>query len=172
MKVVRNLVLLLFVSFLMLSCGGDNKTKSFILKDVEFVYEGPLYEGSNPAQFVAVIDLKAIFKDDYKEGMTIENAILKEAEVVPSESGSFGGISALVLSLSADNPEIKMQELAVLNPVDTAASKAVLKPSPKAEAADFFGEKQFYVVLDASLAKDMEVGLKLKGSFEFELSYK
>jgi len=172
MKVVQNLVLLSFVSILILSCRGENKTKPFILKDIEFVYEGPLYEGSNPAQYVAAIDLKAILKDDYKEGMTIENAVLKKAEVVPGESGTFGGISALVLSLSADNPDIKMQELAVLNPVDTASSKAVLKPSPKAEAADFFGEKQFYVVLDATLAKDIEAGLKLKGNFEFELGYK
>jgi len=172
MKVFRSLVLISFVSFLLLSCRSNQKSKSFILKDIEFVYEGPLYEGTNPAQYVAAIDLKAIFKEDYKEGMTIENAVLKKAEVVPGESGSFGGISALVLSLSADNPDIKMQELAVLNPVDTAASKAVLMPSPKADATDFFGEKQFYVVLDATLAKDMEMGLKFKGNFEFELSYK
>jgi hypothetical protein len=172
MKAVRNLAPFIILSFLLLSCGGDKKDKSFILKDIEFVYEGPLYEGSNPAQYVAAIDLKSIFKEDYKEGMTIENALLKKAEVVPGELSSFGGISALVLSLSADNPEIKMQELAVLNPIDSTASKAVLKPSPKADATDFFGEKQFYVVLDATLAKDIETGLKLKGNFEFELTYK
>jgi hypothetical protein len=135
------------------------------------VYDGPLYEGPNPAQFTVAIDLKAIFKDAYKEGMAIEHAVLKKAEVIPAESVSFKGVSALVLSLSSDNPDIKMRELAVLNPVDTLASKAVLKPSPKADATDYFGEKQFYVVLDATLAKDMEASLKLKGDFEFELSY-
>ncbi len=172
MKVIRGLVFLSFVSFLMLSCGDNKKNKSIVLQDVEFVYDGPLIEGSNPAQFTVEIDLKAIFKDAYTEGMTIEHAVLKKAEVVPTESGSFKGISALVLSLASDNPDIKMRELAVLNPVDTLASKAVLNPSPKADATDYFGEKQFYVVLDATLAKDREAGLKLQGDFEFELSYK
>ncbi len=171
MKDVRGLVFISFVSFLMLSCGGNQKNKSFVLQDVEFVYDGPLYEGSNQATFTVEIDLKAIFKDAYKDGITIEHAELKEAKIVPTDSESFAGISALVLSLASDNADIKMRELAVLNPVDTLASKAFLKPSPKADATDYFGEKQFYVVLDATLAKDMEASLKLKGDFKFELSY-
>jgi hypothetical protein len=172
MKVLGRLIVFSLVSFLMVSCGGNQKTKTYSLNDIEFVYEGPLFEGSNPAQYIAKVDLKAIFKEDFKEGMSIEKVVLKKADVIASDASMYDGISSLVLSLSADNPEIKMQELAVLNPVEKGITQAVLKPSLKADAADFFSEKQFYIVLDATLSKDIEMGLNLKGNFEFELSYK
>jgi len=158
------------LSLIIASCGG-NKTKTLSLTDIPFEYQGPLFEGSNPAQYVVAVDLKSIFKEEFKEGMSADRVVLKKAEITSNDSSGFDGINALVMSLAGDNAELKMQELAVINPIPAGAKVAILNPSSEAEATDFFSEKQFYLVLDASLAKDMEKNLKLSGNFEFEIRY-
>lgn len=163
-------ILLVLFSLFLVSCG-KKKSKLFTLKDVEFNYEAPLYEGSNPGQHIVVVDLQAIFKDEFKEGMSVNHAVLKKAEVFAADSSGFDGISSFVMSLAADNAELKMQELAVINPLVKGSSSAILIPSSSAEATDYFAEKQFYLILDVTLAKDLESNLKLKGDFEFELEY-
>jgi hypothetical protein len=166
----RYVIHLLFCAILFFSCSGG-KTKMHTLKDIEFTYEGPLFEGSNPSQYVVSVDLKSIFGSEFKEGMSVDRAVLKKAEIFSVDTSGFSGIGALVMSLASDNAELQMQELAVINPIKPDAKSAELVPSAEAEASGFFNEKQFYIVLDATLAKDLESNLKLKGNFEFELSY-
>ncbi len=146
-------------------------TKSFVLNEMQFEYVGPLFQGSNPAQYVAKIDLKDILGSDYKPGIKIKEAVLKGASVSCVDPATFQHINALVLSFAADNPDLAMQELAVLNPIKPGLKSVQLKPSKEADATGFFGEKQVYVVLDASFIEDVNANVTLKGSFEFELKY-
>lgn len=155
----------------MYACGAPENTKSFTLKDIEFKYEGPLFQGSNPAQYIAKIDLKEILGDDYKEGLQVENAVLKNATVACVDPKNFQDINALVFSLASDNPDLAMQELAVINPINAKLKSVKLKPSKEADATDFFAEKQVYVILDASFIKDVNANVSLKGTFEFEVKY-
>lgn len=163
-------ILLILCAALFFSCGGG-KTKTHVLKNIEFAFEGPLYEGSNPAQYVVSVDLKSIFGSEFEEGMSVDRAKLKKAEIFSSDSSGFSGIGALVLSLAADNSDLQMQELAVVNPLKPDTKSVELLPSSEAESGDYFNEKQFYLVLDATLTKDSEQNIKLRGNFEFELSY-
>ena len=155
----------------MYACGAPENTKSFSLKDIEFKYEGPLFQGSNPAQYIAKIDLKEILGDDYKEGLQVENAVLKNATVACVDPKNFQDINALVFSLASDNPDLAMQELAVINPINAKLKSVKLKPSKEADATDFFAEKQVYVILDASFINDVNANVSLKGTFEFEVKY-
>lgn len=157
--------------FLMYACGAPENTKTFTLKDIEFKYEGPLFQGSNPSQYVAKIDLKEILGEDYKEGLQVENAVLKNATVACVDPKNFQDINALVFSLASDNPDLAMQELAVINPINAKLKSVKLKPSKEADATDFFAEKQVYVILDASFIKDVNANVSLKGTFEFEVKY-
>lgn len=155
----------------MYACGAPENTKSFSLKDIEFKYEGPLFQGSNPSQYIAKIDLKEILGDDYKEGLQVENAVLKNATVACVDPKNFQDINALVFSLASDNPDLAMQELAVINPINAKLKSVKLKPSKEADATDFFAEKQVYVILDASFINDVNANVSLKGTFEFEVKY-
>jgi hypothetical protein len=155
----------------MYACGAPENTKSFSLKDIEFKYAGPLFQGSNPAQYIAKIDLKEILGDDYKEGLQVENAVLKNATVACVDPKNFQDINALVFSLASDNPDLAMQELAVINPINAKLKSVKLKPSKEADATDFFAEKQVYVILDASFINDVNANVSLKGTFEFEVKY-
>ena len=65
-----------------------------------------------------------------------------------------------------------MKELAFLNPVKPGTKDAVLSVSNEVTAEEYFAEKQFYLVVDASLLKDLEANMSFKGDFDFELSYK
>jgi hypothetical protein len=76
-----------------------------------------------------------------------------------------------VFSLASDNPDLAMQELAVINPINAKLKSVKLKPSKEADATDFFAEKQVYVILDASFIKDVNANVSLKGTFEFEVKY-
>ena len=155
----------------MYACGAPENTKSFTLKDIEFKYEGPLFQGSNPSQYIAKIDLKEILGDDYKEGLQVQNAVLKNATVACVDPKNFQDINALVFSLASDNPDLAMQELAVINPINAKLKSVKLKPSKEADATDFFAEKQVYVILDASFINDVNANVSLKGTFEFEVKY-
>jgi hypothetical protein len=168
---MKNLLVLSLSLVLFYSCSTSDKKKTYKLEDIEFVYAGPIFEGSNPAQYVATIDLKSILGDDYVEGMEIDKASLKKALVQMVNPESFTDINALVMSLASDNPDLQMQELAVINPIQSNVGKVNLKPSPSAEATDFFAEKTIYVILDASFVKDVDMDVVLKGTFEFELEY-
>lgn len=151
--------------------NAPKNTKSFTFKDIQFEYVGPLFQGSNPAQYLAKIDLKEILGTDYKAGVKIKNAVLKKATVERVDSATFEDINALVVSFASDNPDLSMQELAVINPIKSRLKTVELKPSKKANVSDYFAEKQVYVILDASFLKDVNANVSLKGSFEFELKY-
>lgn len=151
--------------------NAPKNTKYFTLKDIQFEYVGPLFQGSNPAQYVAKIDLKEILGSDYNADIKIKNAVLKNAMVESIDPGTFQDINALVVSFASDNPELSMQELAVINPIKGELKSIQLKPSKEANVTDYFAEKQVYVILDASFLKDVNANVTLKGSFKFELKY-
>lgn len=156
----------------MTACGGGGDKTTYSLKDVEFTLSGPLFEGPNPAQYTVVVDLKTLLGDQYKEGLKITHAVLKSAHIRPVDIANFDGVSNFVISLASDNPELQMKELAFLNPVKSGTTDAALSVSNEVTAEDYFGEKQFYIVMDAGLAKDIEADMVFKGDFEFEMTYK
>jgi hypothetical protein len=168
---MKKIAFILLSMVLLGACSSADQTKTFKLENIEFMYGGPLFEGSNSAQYVAKIDLKEILGADYEEGMEIDEAALKKAFVEIVKPEGCTDISSFVMSLASDNPDLAMQELAVVNPIKAYGGKIKLKPSPSAEATDYFAEKSVYVVLDASFLKDVDVDVLVKGTFEFDLKY-
>jgi hypothetical protein len=168
---MKNIAFAFLTTILLFACSGPDHTKTFKLENIEFVYSGPLFEGSNAAQYVAKIDLKEILGADYQDGMEIDEASLKKAFVEITEPKGCTDINSFVMSLASDNPDLAMQELAVVNPIKSYGGQIKLKPSPSADATDYFAEKSVYVVLDASFLKDVDANVLVKGNFEFELKY-
>jgi hypothetical protein len=176
---MKKLLIIVLGSFLIFACvyfvvrffGAPDHTKTYTLKDIDFVYEGPLFQGSNSAQYVAKIDLKEILAGDYKEGMNIDNAVLKNATAQCVDPVNFQDINALVFSVASDKSDLPMRELAVVNPLISTLKSIKLKPSKEVDISDFFAEKQVYLILDASFLRDVNAKVNLKGTFEFELKY-
>ena len=104
--------------------------------------------------------------------MKVTGASLKSAHIRAVDSANFDGVGSFVVSLASDNPDLQMKELAFLNPVKPGTKDAVLSVSNEVTAEEYFAEKQFYLVVDASLLKDLEANMSFKGDFDFELSYK
>lgn len=156
----------------MTACGGGGDKTTYSLKDVEFTLSGPLFEGPNPAQYTVAVDLKGILGDRYKEGVRISGASLKSAHIRSVDSANFDGVGSFVVSLASDNPDLKMKELAFLNPVKPGTTDAVLSVSNEVTAEEYFAEKQFYIIVDATLLKDLDANMVFMGDFDFELLYK
>lgn len=172
---MKNLSVVLFVAFALFfgGCKSEEKNQSIALNNIEFSLEGPLYSGSNPAQYTFKVDLKTLLGENYKEGATIKSASLKSAKIRSLDSAtSLENINSFVLSFASDNKDIKMKELALLNPVPAGSKSAELKPSATATAEEFFGETQFYIVLDADLKNDIEANLSFAADLVFEVNYK
>ena len=93
---------LLFLS----SCGKGSKTQVVNLNDLEFNFEGPLYEGPNTAQYAWKVDLKSLLKDQHTEGMKIKGAKLLVAEISDEDCEDcygFDEIKSLVLSFASNS---------------------------------------------------------------------
>ena len=172
---MKNLSVVLFVAIALFlgGCKSEEKNQSIALNNIEFSLEGPLYSGSNPAQYTFKVDLKTLLGENYKEGATIKSASLKSAKIRSLDSATtMENINSFVLSFASDSKEIKMKELALLNPVPAGSKSADLKPSATATAEEFFGETQFYIVLDADLKNDVEANLAFAADLVFDVNYK
>ena len=158
------------VFFGITSCSRADQTSTIQLSET-FTLEGPLFEGSNPAQIVYPVNLSSLLGDKYHEGISIAEAKLSSAKISALDSANLNGISSMVLSLAADNPELKMLELGVINPVKAGSAEVMLNPSLEADAGKYFLEKQFYIVLDVALPADREENMALKGEIEFTIKH-
>jgi len=166
-------ILLVLLAFLGLSaCNNDTQTTTVTLDPMAFEWSGPLLEGSNPAQVTVTVDPKVLLGDLWKEGVEIKRVELKKAEVNAENNEDFAGILSLVMSMASNNPELRMQEIAAASPLQPEYNKASLNMAPQAHLDDFFKEKEFYMVLDASLQSDREQDLRLTGQVTFEITYR
>lgn len=156
------------------SCGKGSKTQVASLNDLEFSYEGPLYEGPNTGQYAWKVNLKDLLKDQYSEGMKIKGAKILAAEIRDEDCEDcygFDVIKSLVLSFASNNKEIPMQEVALLNPIDADKNAQSLNVSGEADLTDFLNENDVYIVLDADITEDIEDNLTLKANITLELSF-
>lgn len=155
------------------SCSNGSKAKTVELKNIEFEFEGPIFEGANTAQYLYSVDLKDMLKQDIVEDGAIKSAALKSA-TISSESCEdcygFESIKSLVLSI-VSNGEIPMKEIALLNPINADQNTQNLKLAEEAEIGDFFNTEKIYWVLDADITEDIDDNLTLLGNFKFELRY-
>ena len=155
----------LLLSVLVLSaCKNKIETKTYTLENVEFVAEGPLFEGANSAQYEVVVDAAKL----YAYGQTVDNikeAKLISCELVASDSSDFGNVSGFVLQLTAENAD--MTEFALLNQVN-GGKNVQLKASEK-DAGNFFKQNKFILLMDTYLKQDQEENLKFKANIVFEV---
>ena len=152
------------------ACNRSDQATEITISDT-FALEGPLYEGSNPAQLIYPVDIKNLLGDKYHEGVTITDATLASATISALDSNSLSGITSMVLSVASDNPELKMLELGVINPIAEGSTNAALNPSAEANAGKYFQEKQYYIILDVALAEDLDDNLALKADIKFNLKH-
>jgi hypothetical protein len=170
---MRNYFLFLIAAALALTaCNQPTQTTTTTLDPMSFEWSGPLFEGSNPAQVTVKVNPQELLGDLWKEGMEIKKVHLQKAEITADNNADFGGIQSLVLSMASNNPKLHMQEIAASSPLQPEYNKVVLTMAPQAKIDDYFREKEFYMVLDASLAGDREQDLRLTGQFTLEITYR
>ena len=151
-----------------LSCSPNTEQATYKLENINFDFEGPLFEGPNTGQYTVKVNLSDQL--DGIEAKQIHNATLKSAVITAGEGTDFGLVSSLVLQLASDDAE--MASAGVLNPVPEGTEEASLQPSSEAELTDFFKGESFILVLDAGLTEDLYDNMQLKGTFEFNLDIK
>lgn len=164
---------LALVGLLYACSGGSGDVHTVQLKNAEIVLEGPLFAGPNQGQYAFSIDLASELGDQFQEGMQINTASLKSAEVIVADSLGLNHLNSLVLSLASDNPEVSMLEVAFKNPLPKESSSVALDLAPEAELDELLRDGTVYLVLDADLAEDLlEGSRKFQVNLTFELTTK
>ncbi len=168
LTVIFGLSLLLFIS-----CSKGSKVKTTELSDVVFEFEGPLFEGTNTAQYLYSVNIKELLNDDISEENAIKSATLKSATISMEECENcygFETIKSLVLSMVSDG-EIPMKEIALLNPVNAKNNSQALKLAEELEIGEFFNTDKIYWVLDADITEEIDDNISMIGNFKIELRY-
>ena len=161
------LVMLIFLS----GCSGEGAEKgTILLRNIEFDFSGPLDAGSNTAQYEWSINPKDHLRM-WGENSEIKTAKLVSATVNDADEYEFDGVNSLVLSLSSDNADLSMAEIAVLNPIKPKSNKQELNLAQEAEIDEYFQEYMMYILLDAGLAEAIDDDMKLTADLTFEVTY-
>lgn len=158
---------------LFVSCSKGSKVKTAELNNIEFEFEGPIFEGANTAQYLYSIDLKSLLEQEITEDDAIKSAVLKSASITSDnceDCYGFESVKSLVLSIVSDG-EIPMKEIALLNPIKADQNTQKLKLAEEAEIGDYFNTEKIYWVLDADITEDIDDNLTLFGNLKFELRY-
>lgn len=144
--------LILGAALLLAACSGPEEVRELRSETMTIVLEAPLFEGPNPGQYEWVFDLaESLQLEGPRE---VKRAHLTQAVLTPGDSLGFQQIRSFVLSLASDHPEVSMQEVAFVNPVDASSASISMEVAEAADVAAHLAEGKAYVVLDVDLAED------------------
>jgi len=155
------------------SCNNGSKVKIAEINNVEFEFEGPLYEGANKGEYLYPVDLKKLYEQNNMEETVIKKAFLKSAKITTDSCDTclrFVSIKSLVLSIVTDDNPIK--EIALLNPISSDQKTQTLNLAEEVDIAEYFNAKNIYWVLDADIIDEyIEDNRTLFGDFKIEFHY-
>lgn len=159
-KLLWSLALVLTLG--MWSCSGSGEHQDYTLENVEFTVSGPVFEGSETAQYEVQLDEKLLGK--------VGGASLKSVHVHAGDSAGLSMLGSVAFSMVGEKAD--MSGMAVLNPVPAGASEADLQVSTEADPSVYFKEGKFYLVMELGINQDLDQDVTLLGDFVFDLEIK
>jgi hypothetical protein len=152
------------------ACSGGGTESTCKLNDVEFVLEGPLFEGPNSGNILIKNDLSSCTGTDIKPDQ-VRDAKLKSAVIKAVNGTNLGLFSDFKLSLMGGD-DLPMTAIAQKNPIESGASQVSLDVSDEAESEEFFKSNEFILLLDAGTKSDVDDNVVLKADLEFIITSK
>jgi hypothetical protein len=159
-KLIWSAALLLSVG--LWSCSGSGNHQDYTLNDVSFTVSGPVFEGSETAQFEVQLD-EALLGH-------VNAATLKSVHIHSDDSAGLSSLGSVAFSMVGN--EADMTGMAVLNPVPAGSNEADLKVSTEADASVYFKEGKFFLVMELGINQDLDQDVAFKGDFVFDLEIK
>ncbi|MFZ9754547.1 MAG: hypothetical protein ACO3DK_00775 [Bacteroidia bacterium] len=144
------------------SCSESGEHQDYTLDNVNFIVSGPIYEGSETAQYEIVLDESLRGK--------VVGAKLKSARIHASDSAGLSMLGSVAFSMVGNKAD--MGGMAVLNPVPSGSSEADLSVSAEADPTVYFEEGRFYLVMELGINQDWDADLSVLGDFVFDLEVK
>jgi hypothetical protein len=155
-------ILILTLTIALGSCSEGVK-KEYTIEGLDFMMEGPLFEGPNSASTIHSIDYKAIGVEAAK----VKNARLSKVVLYMPDSLNFDLFTDFKLQLTAD--DVPMTEAAQLNPISLGSNRVELTTSSEAELDEFFKLQQFVILIDGNLKEDLYDNINFKADLVFNV---
>jgi hypothetical protein len=144
------------------SCSGSGEHQDYVLENVEFAVSGPIYEGSETAQYEVQLDEKLLGQ--------VSGASLKSVRIHSEDSAGLSMLGSAAFSMVGEKAD--MSGMAVLNPVPDGSTEAELQVSTEADPSVYFKEGKFYLVMELGINQDLEQDVAVLGDFVFDLEIK
>ena len=153
------------------SCDlGPQKTFTIELNDLNFVAEGPFFEGPNTFQAEVNNDFKAIFEAEGVDISKVKEVKLKSADVISNEEENFDLFDNFLVQFYGDNFPLK--KVANISSVEKSKTSLSLSPYSETDIKELFSEKNFFVIIDANLNEEYYDDLSFKGNIVLEVTAK
>lgn len=144
------------------SCSGSGDHQDYTLNDVSFTVAGPVFEGSETAQYEVQLD-EALMGH-------VNAATLKSVHIHSDDSAGLSSLGSVAFSMVGN--EADMTGMAVLNPVPAGSNEADLQVSKEADPSVYFKEGKFFLVMELGINQDLDQDVTFKGDFVFDLEIK
>jgi hypothetical protein len=160
-----------FTPLLILLAGCSRPQETLVYdQTANFVFSGPLIEGSNTAAVEISHRLDSFLQANNVQADRVKSVKLEAASISLPDTATFDLSQSATLSM-AGNTE-KMQTVGVVNPVEKGKSILQFKCSDEKELNAYFKEKQFSLVCDLNLTEDHDYDIRTAGLFRFTISYR
>lgn len=162
------LLLIALPALILLSCG-KTESREFSLA-TEMVFEGPLFEGPNTAQYTMESAWSDFLTAQQIQLDDIKSVTLTSATITLDPNFETSLVSDLGLTFAAD--EIEMVQVAGLNPLPANANQVELTISNEVDVTPFFKQAKFIVLLDAGVGEELYDNYTASARFNFNVQVK
>ncbi len=169
-KKTHRFIPILIVCLFLVSCMREKVVITYEIKDLEFVSDDMVFEGSNTLQNTHALELASANGLNQLTEDQIKKVKLVKASLQTTDTSHFDNVNSIVLQISSDKTE--MAQFAVVNPVPTGLDQLNMTLAEEADAADAFKQPSIYLIADVNVKKDLETPIRFKASLTFEVTIK
>lgn len=169
LSAMKRLFIYFFILLLVASCGTGTKTTTYTIQNAAFESAGPYFEGANTFTYSHTID-PSLLADSLGFSLDKTHSVrLKSVNIKPAEGQSLNDYGSFALAFMGNTSA--SISAAVLNPLPENTQVAALGVSAETDAAAFFKEGTFYLVLDTDFKADKEETVAFLVDLVFEITY-
>lgn len=157
--------------FVLTGCSNNESTeKDLLIENIEIMAEGPLFEGSNTGQALIETPIASFLTEHGLNKEQLNNAKVSEIVLSTDDSTNFDLFQSITLQIVSDQTD--MIKLGLINPIEKNSQSLTLKIAEEQEKLiEVLKQDNVYIIADAILNQDTDMGLKFKCKINFKISH-
>jgi hypothetical protein len=155
-----------------ISCTPKTSVQSidYPIQEVEFFFEGPLFEGANEAQVKVDFNPEVLLKEAGLTKEDVRGIHIKSIQLSAQDSSYFDVFESISMQFAGGDEE--MRTMASLTSIKKGQSRIELTPVQGVSYEGVKSKPSFYLVMDANLKGNLDDNLKVNAAFVLSIDLK